>query len=169
MTARPFRAPTNCLDRGGWSVVGAVGSVPGEITMAHRGVLFLDELGSCAHGARTRCPTVEERVVRISRQATSLTFPAAFQLVACSNPVPAGGRSECRCPRRAARALPAAHERAAPRSLDYACASTRPSQRPSQRVVADVAGRVRGCARPATGALADWPFAQNAHVAAGLQ
>ena len=62
-------------------------------------MLFLDELGEFAPTAldALRQP-LEERAVRISRQGVSLTFPAAFQLVACSNPCPCGsGGNECRC------------------------------------------------------------------------
>jgi magnesium chelatase family protein len=69
------------------------------VTLAHRGALFLDELGEFA-------PTVldalrqplEERVVRIARQNAALTFPAEFLLVACTNPCPCGlGPPACAC------------------------------------------------------------------------
>ena len=69
------------------------------MTLAHRGALFLDELGEFLPGAldALRQP-LEERVVRISRQAVSLTFPADFQLVACTNPCPCGlGPPWCAC------------------------------------------------------------------------
>jgi magnesium chelatase family protein len=67
--------------------------------MAHRGILFMDELGEFA-------PTVldalrqplEDRVVRISRQGGAVTFPADFLLIACSNPCPCGlGPPDCLC------------------------------------------------------------------------
>ena len=70
-----------------------------NITPLHRGVLFLDELGEFAPTTldALRQP-IEERVVRISRSSMSLSFPAAFQLVACTNPCPCGiDGAGCRC------------------------------------------------------------------------
>jgi magnesium chelatase family protein len=67
--------------------------------LAHRGTLFLDELGEFPPSAleALRQP-LEERIVRISRQAEALTFPADFQLVACTNPCPCGlGPPWCTC------------------------------------------------------------------------
>jgi magnesium chelatase family protein len=72
---------------------------PGEVTLAHRGVLFLDELGEFPPRAldALRQP-LEERVVRIARQPITLTFPADFLLVACTNPCPCGlGPPACAC------------------------------------------------------------------------
>ncbi len=97
--ARPFRAPHHTASTAALVGGGSGRARPGEITMAHRGVLFLDELGEFAPSAldALRQP-LEERSVRISRQPVSLTFPAAFQLVACSNPCPCGaGAQGCRC------------------------------------------------------------------------
>jgi magnesium chelatase family protein len=96
---RPFRAPhhtasTTALVGGGSSRVR-----PGEVTLAHRGALFLDELGEFPPQAldALRQP-LEERVVRISRQAMSVSFPADFLLIACSNPCPCGrGGPSCEC------------------------------------------------------------------------
>lgn len=96
---RPFRAPHHTA-----SVPAIVGGGtgrprPGEVTLAHHGCLFLDELGEWAPRAldALRQP-LEDGAVRISRQAVSLTFPAAFLLVACSNPCPCGlGPPKCRC------------------------------------------------------------------------
>src|SRR3954468_24090632 len=96
---RPFRAPHHTASTAALVGGGSGRARPGEITLAHRGVLFLDELGEFAPSAldALRQP-LEERAVRISRQGVSLTFPAAFQLVACSNPCPCGsGGNECRC------------------------------------------------------------------------
>lgn len=97
--SRPFRAPHHSAS-GAALVGGGKGRpTPGEVTLAHRGALFLDELGEFA-------PTVldalrqplEERVVRISRQGAALTFPADFLLVACSNPCSCGlGPPACAC------------------------------------------------------------------------
>ncbi|HEY9089689.1 MAG TPA: ATP-binding protein, partial [Anaerolineaceae bacterium] len=64
---------------------------PGEVSLAHRGVLFLDELPE--FGPRVlevmRQP-IEDKIVTISRAQGSLTFPAAFQLIAAMNPCPCG-------------------------------------------------------------------------------
>jgi magnesium chelatase family protein len=95
----PFRAPHHTA-----SVAALVGGGtgtprPGEATMAHRGVLFLDELGEFPPRAldALRQP-LEERVVWIARQAITLRFPADFVLVACTNPCPCGlGPPKCGC------------------------------------------------------------------------
>jgi magnesium chelatase family protein len=99
ITAAPYRAPHHTA-----STIALVGGGsgrprPGEVTLAHRGTLFLDEVGEFAPAAldALRQP-LEERAVRISRQGASLVFPASFQLVACTNPCPCGlGPPNCRC------------------------------------------------------------------------
>lgn len=96
---RPFRAPHHTATVP--ALVGGGSGRPsaGEVTLAHRGALFLDELGEFPPGAldALRQP-LEERAVRISRQALTLTFPADFQLVACTNPCPCGlGPPWCCC------------------------------------------------------------------------
>src|SRR5439155_12750885 len=71
----------------------------GEVTLAHRGVLFLDELGEFSPLVldALRQP-LEERVVRIARQGASVAFPADFLLIACSNPCPCElGPPRCIC------------------------------------------------------------------------
>jgi magnesium chelatase family protein len=98
-TRAPFRAPHHSA-----SSVALVGGGnprvrPGEITLAHRGALFLDELPefpiSVLEGLRQ---PLEERVVRISRASGTLEFPADFLLIACANPCPCGRKAlECRC------------------------------------------------------------------------
>jgi magnesium chelatase family protein len=99
LTERPFRAPHHTASTGAIVGGGSPRPRPGEITLAHRGALFMDEMAEFN-------PTVlealrqplEERAVRISRAAIALDFPADFTLVACCNPCPCGRDiTACRC------------------------------------------------------------------------
>lgn len=99
-TRPPFRNPHHTLSQVALIGGGSQFIRPGEISLAHGGVLFLDELGEFAAPAldALRQP-LEEGVVRIHRAHASATLPASFQLVAAMNPCPCGfaGTLSCRC------------------------------------------------------------------------
>jgi magnesium chelatase family protein len=87
---RPFRAPHHTISNAGL-VGGGHWPRPGEISLAHRGVLFLDELPE--FGTRVlevlRQP-LEDKIVAIARSTGTLVFPANFMLVGSANPCPQG-------------------------------------------------------------------------------
>ena len=101
VTQRPYRAPHHTISDAGLIGGGAMPR-PGEVSLAHHGVLFLDELPEFDRSVLEvlRQP-LEDQQVTISRAAMSLTFPASFMLAAAMNPCPCGfwndPTRECRC------------------------------------------------------------------------
>jgi magnesium chelatase family protein len=98
---RPFRAPHHTISNAGL-VGGGNWPQPGEISLAHRGVLFLDEMPEfSARVLEVMRQPMEDKMVTISRASGSLTFPANFQLIGAMNPCPCGyygdAVKECTC------------------------------------------------------------------------
>ncbi len=101
MATRPYRAPHHTISDAGL-VGGGSTPAPGEISLSHNGVLFLDELPE--FNRRTlevlRQP-LEDGTVTIARALSSTTFPASFMLIAALNPCPCGYRNDprrdCHC------------------------------------------------------------------------
>lgn len=101
ITKRPFRSPHHTISDAGL-IGGGQNPKPGEVSLAHNGVLFLDELPEFRKNVLEvlRQP-MEDGVVTISRAVNSITYPASFQLIAAMNPCPCGflgdKKQSCSC------------------------------------------------------------------------
>lgn len=129
---RPFRAPHHTVSTAGL-VGGGSPPRPGEVTLAHRGVLFLDELGEFSREAleALRQPLEEGRVA-ITRARGAVELPCRFLLVAASNPCPCGRgeeSGECECRPASARRYRAKLSGALADRIDLSVAVERPTAR----------------------------------------
>jgi len=164
----PFRAPHHGASAVALVGGGAARPRPGEISLAHRGALFLDEIPEFPGPAleALRQP-LEERVVRVSRAGGATTFPADFLLVACANPCPCGRPvDDCRCgdlqrARYARRLSAPLLDR-----FDIRLHITRAGDAPPE-CSADVAARVVAAVERQRSRLDGTPWRRNAHVPAG--
>lgn len=97
--ARPFRSPHHTASRAALVGGGSGVAVPGEVSLAHRGVLFVDEMAEFPRAnLDTLRQPLEDGVVTVARRGVTATFPSMFHLVAATNPCPCGYRGDRRKP-----------------------------------------------------------------------
>lgn len=174
----PFRAPHHSAS--GAALLGAVhGSrvAPGAVTLAHHGVLFLDEAPEFPRPALEglRQP-MESGQIWLSRSGWAGLLPARFQLVLAANPCPCGRRvgrgSDCSCPPQAIRRYAARLSGPLVDRVDVRVVLTRPLEAELDRggsgePTADVRARVVGARERAAARLRESPFPTNAAIPAG--
>jgi magnesium chelatase family protein len=171
---RPFRAPHHSTSPSG--IVGGGGVPhPGEATLAHHGVLFLDELSEFSRTTleALRQPLEDGRVTVVRGQRTAI-YPTRFMLVAATNPCPCGwaGTDRCRC----TESDLARHRRRLSGPLldriDVTCTVGRPAGAdlagPAHRTSAGERARVLAARERQTARLAGTGVACNAHMGAAL-
>ncbi|MBW3602485.1 MAG: YifB family Mg chelatase-like AAA ATPase [Actinobacteria bacterium] len=94
----PLRAPHHAVSVAALMGGGSGVARPGELSLAHRGVLLLDELFEWPrHVLDALRQPLEEGVVRVARSRATVTYPARVRLVAAANPCPCGGGADCAC------------------------------------------------------------------------
>lgn len=97
--SRPFRSPHHTASRTALVGGGSGVAVPGEVSLAHRGVLFVDEMAEFPRAnLDTLRQPLEDGRVTVSRRGVAATFPSSFHLVAATNPCPCGYRGDRRKP-----------------------------------------------------------------------